>query len=503
MIPPNLLARLAGAQPDVLNWARTDRVKYTAMGGVLLTTAGVAGTSAAFALNTAVGLPVWAAVITGALWAVVIFNLDRMLVVSMTRQSGWLRNLLSAIPRLALAVVIGAVISVPLVLRIFQPELDAELVRLHSDNAAANHQKLVTEFADIDTMQREVDEQQAIATGQKQPAVTENQDVKAAQARVDAAQTAYNDAARKAQCELDGSCGTGHRGDGTVYTQAKALADQAEQTLNDAKDALALATGKARTTIDGGTVSNKQAAQDRLNVLVPQLADRKAQQAARQAEGDATEAQNNGLLARLQALDRLSANNATMQSANFALFLLFLFLEVLPVMVKLLTMVGNSTLYDRLLVQAETKLQNRATQQDSVDEALDQHRVAEQIRQGKEATTLLVDKQAEIARKAIDTWGRIAADRSDQELGRWFAQHGGTGPAPTRGGPAPVSGPPTIAAPTVRSTAHPPAATVDPNPPTVPLPAVRGAQSYQQYKATVGTPAGNGSQPTGPIATGP
>ena len=65
----NVLARLAGAQPDVLRSARTDRVKYTAMGGVLLTTAGVAGVSAAFALNTAVGLPAVAAIVAGALWA--------------------------------------------------------------------------------------------------------------------------------------------------------------------------------------------------------------------------------------------------------------------------------------------------------------------------------------------------------------------------------------------------------------------------------------------------
>src|SRR3712207_3957071 len=114
----NLLARLAGAQLDVLRRARTDRVKYTAMGGVLLTTAVVAGVSATFALNTAVGLPITVAAVAGVLWGVVIFNLDRMLIVSITRQSGWLRNLLTAVPRLLLAIVIGSIISVPLVLRI-------------------------------------------------------------------------------------------------------------------------------------------------------------------------------------------------------------------------------------------------------------------------------------------------------------------------------------------------------------------------------------------------
>src|SRR5690348_5759205 len=108
-MPKYLLARLAGGQPDILRDARTDRIRYAAMGGVLLTTAGVAGVSAGFALNTAVGLTTGVAVTAGILWAVVILNLDRMLIVSMTRQSGWLRNTMMVIPRILLAVVIGAI----------------------------------------------------------------------------------------------------------------------------------------------------------------------------------------------------------------------------------------------------------------------------------------------------------------------------------------------------------------------------------------------------------
>jgi hypothetical protein len=76
-----LLARLAGAQTDLLRQAPGDRIKHAAMGSVLLATATLAGISAAFALNIAVKVPVGASIAAGALWAWVIFNLDRMLVV--------------------------------------------------------------------------------------------------------------------------------------------------------------------------------------------------------------------------------------------------------------------------------------------------------------------------------------------------------------------------------------------------------------------------------------
>ena len=70
--------------------------------------------------------------------------------------------------------------------------------------------QLDQEFADITPLQKQVDDLQAVASGQAQPAVNTDSDVQAAQKQVDAAQTAYEKAAANAQCELNGSCGTGN-----------------------------------------------------------------------------------------------------------------------------------------------------------------------------------------------------------------------------------------------------------------------------------------------------
>src|SRR5688572_24110893 len=52
----NGLAVLAGARPDVLTAAPGARAKFVALGGVLLSTGGLAAVSAAFAVHMALGV---------------------------------------------------------------------------------------------------------------------------------------------------------------------------------------------------------------------------------------------------------------------------------------------------------------------------------------------------------------------------------------------------------------------------------------------------------------
>ncbi|WP_103350732.1 DUF4407 domain-containing protein [Amycolatopsis sp. CA-128772] len=491
------LARLAGAQPDVLARAKTDRVKYTAMGGVLLTTAAVAGVSAAFALVSTLKLPTPVAAVIGALWAVVILNLDRMLIVNIRRQSGWVRNLGAAVPRILLAVVIGSVVSVPLVLKIFDPEITNEMQVMHSDNLIAAQKTLTEQFADIDVMQKKADELQAVASGRSQPSVSGDPDVVAAQKRVTDAQAAYDKAAAEAQCELVGSCGTHRPGVGEAYLQAKAKADRAKADLDAANTQLNDATAEAQSRIAGGAASNADAAKAELTTLVPRLEERKKERTEAQARLDRGELGSEGLLARLEALDRLTAGNSQMELASLALTLLFLLIEVLPVVVKLLTLVGEPTLYDRLLAKEEDVLERRATDRTDLMLEVEEDLRNQQIAQAKAANRLLVEQQAAIAKAAIETWGLIAKSRSDAELERWYQEHSGAAePAAPPVLPMSMTVPvrPVAVSPATEPVATPPAAPAEPV--TMPLAVAAGparhrvgaGQTYRQFKASAGVP---------------
>ena len=535
MTSRNMLTWMAGADPDVLKKAPTDRIKFSAMGGVLLTTAGVAALSAAFALNTAVGLSGPAAGVIGALWGVAIFNLDRMLIVSMVKQSGWWRNLVTVVARLLLAAVIGTVISTPMVLKIFESEINGELQVMHSDNLIASQQKLKEQYADVDPMQQKVDQLQAIAAGQAQQVnVSSNADVQAAQAKVDTAQKAYDEAAQAAQCELVGSCGTNRPGVGTAFRESKQREQDAKAALDDAKRELDSVSTQVRSQIANGSTTARADAQRELDTLRPILERRIAERNDAQGRLDRGEEGSEGILARLEALDRLSAGHPTMHLAHWALFLLFLLIEVLPVLVKSLAVFGGETAYDRELSRHERLLEKRATARDDVYQQLEDDRMIGQVNAGKLANAKLVEKQAEIAARAIDVWGVLASSRSEKELADWYARHSGGAPMPPlpaapapAGGPSPANGgggaattpgsaptrplpipapaPAPAATPTAANSANggatattAPATTVPmpasaattvtaPTPiPTVPMP--RSAQSYQQFRATHSAP---------------
>lgn len=122
----------------------SDWVKYQSIGGIVLATSGLAFVSASYALYTvfspkdATALEattdprtVVFALCGGLLWALVIFNIDRFIVSSAGKGDGTekitLGELIQALPRLLMAVIIGVCISAPLEIRILKPEIDAQL----------------------------------------------------------------------------------------------------------------------------------------------------------------------------------------------------------------------------------------------------------------------------------------------------------------------------------------------------------------------------------------
>ncbi len=138
----------AGADPQILNRCpHSERVKYQGLGGVVLATAVLAFLSGSHAFYTvfvpreatvlddlqqSMSLPTLAfSVVAGLVWALVIFNLDRFVVSSAGKGDGketisW-DEIKNAMPRLLMAVAIALTISKPLEIRIMESEIEAQL----------------------------------------------------------------------------------------------------------------------------------------------------------------------------------------------------------------------------------------------------------------------------------------------------------------------------------------------------------------------------------------
>ncbi|MGY1665907.1 DUF4407 domain-containing protein [Geodermatophilus sp. SYSU D00696] len=343
------LAVLGGARPDLLEAAPGARPRFAALGGVLLSTGGLAVASAAFALHMALGVWWPFALVLGLGWGAVVVNLDRMLLVGMAHDASLARNLALAVPRVGLALVLGVVVATPLTLQVFHKEIDAEITVMQAEAADAYRESLEADarFAGLDELQERVAvAQDVVATGgQADPALAAVQaDLTARQEAYDAALATQRDLEARAQCELDGTCGTGEAGTGTAYVQARAAADaqvavvaSARAELDAATDAAADAESRS-ADLAAAALATDSAELARLTAELDRL----------QAAFDATNEGSGGILLRLEALDRLSDRNATLAAAKFMLSLLFMCVEILPVLMKVLLNFGPPTAYDRL-----------------------------------------------------------------------------------------------------------------------------------------------------------
>jgi len=124
---------------------KQDRVKYAGIGGVVLCTGFLAMVSGGFAFYTAFGPKAyamdkaegaswWFSLLTlgfAFIWGLIIFNLDRFIVSSTGKGDGTDKmtgkEILNALPRILIALVLGFAISAPLEIRILKSEIDNEL----------------------------------------------------------------------------------------------------------------------------------------------------------------------------------------------------------------------------------------------------------------------------------------------------------------------------------------------------------------------------------------
>jgi hypothetical protein len=473
------LARLAGARPSLLRKTPGDLTKQAAMGGVLLTTAGVAAISAFFAMSSALSAVWWVAILIGLGWGVVILNLDRMLIISMNGLHTFRLKLLAAIPRVLLALVIGTVVSTPLVLRIFQPEIEARLPQVQSRDIEAVQGDLRGANDRIGQLSAQQTQLQAAIDGKSAPAVSNDPDVQAATKVYQAADSTYQQLDQAAQCELDGTCGSGHPGNGESYQSKKSAADDALQARNQAKSQLDQATAAAAKRLQGAATQAAAQARQQLPVVQAELAQQEKSRDSLAKESFQNASGDTGLLARLQALELLTKEDSTAWWTHAMLFLLFVCIELLPVLTKVITSFGLRTPYDALVEREDDSTvrldglradaeRDIARQNAEARVAIAQQQLDKQVEAGKLAAERVAEEQSKITMRAIEVWAGLAQLRADEEIQRWYEANVGHLAPPAQATPVPTHG---IAWPATPAPPGSPGSAVPPftSPHTVPL----------------------------------
>lgn len=295
----------SGADATLLKKCPTETSKYAGMGATIFFTGLFAAFAAGYALYTVFD-SAWIAVPLGLIWGLMIFNLDRYIVSSMRKEGNVRRELLSASPRIILALIISVVIARPLELKIFEKEIEPELIIMEQETYARQENELRVRYLPReDSLKREITRLQS---GLSETIKKRDELV------------------RIAQEEADGTGGSRRRNLGPIYKAKKADADKAEAELQKFYSEY----------------------RDRMSVVERN----KAENDSLMLSGIAglERSRLNGPAARMEALSRISSKSSAISWANWFIMLLFIAIETAPVLVKLISAKGP---YDNLLKMEE------------------------------------------------------------------------------------------------------------------------------------------------------
>jgi predicted RNA-binding protein Jag len=429
----------SGAERDILDTCPTDRTKYQGIGATIFFTAVLASISGGYAIyfvfnniSISIGFAI--------LWGVIIFNLDRYIVVSMKKTGRFWEEARFAIPRILIATVLALVISKPLELRLFESRIAKQMgknnqtdLRMFDDQYNKDIDNLNNQISKLndDIIQRKLEifnkdpeynilnqnknnSEGAIKVAQKDISKNEATIVRTrkpiyrypnnVKTRIGWDYPAEARTAIKSNIELRKK----------IEEERKRLDDN-DVAIKNAEKRL---TGQVSKAIEE-TESSKSS-------LVMLISNKKANYPAEKSEKQQEIGNSTDLLARLEALGDLKKTANSVGGASLLVTLLFFLLETAPVFVKLLSKRGP---YDEVLERREyeilieqkhiiSEINERITQK--LEELVKMVKFEGDLRVRTQTDKLNVELKANTAllEKIAERQGQLA----DYAIEKWFRE---------------------------------------------------------------------------------
>jgi len=368
----NFLWWCAGTHENLLKQFPSEHAKYAGLGGVILATFVLASISAGYAIYTVFGNWLWTLGFA-IIWGLIIFNFDRFLVSTMRKYGVSKRKQLwMAVPRLALALLIGVTIARPLEMKIFEKEINVKMTENLHKKIQRNDSLLTLENNAL--MNSAIAERQRLADRKL-----------ALEDTLHSLQTAYVQ-------EADGTGGSLQRG-----------IDKLTRLKQDAYNNANLQFIPELAQLDMGIKR-----QDSL------LTNSKATIEEKRKLYEGSAMANMGFLERNKALSDLSKEESSVFWCNLLLSLLIIMIEIGPVLSKLIMPIGP---YDIALAKEELLQMAADENQIRADKEVLYEKKKVFYQKQKQMSDELVEKLTEIQKKnidkEIDKWERGEWDPKD------------------------------------------------------------------------------------------
>lgn len=347
----------AGAHQELLKQFPSEHAKHSGLGGVLLATFVLASIAAGYAIYTVFDNWLYA-IGFGIIWGLIIFNFDRFLVSTMRKYGiSKRKQLWMAVPRLALALLIGFTIARPLEMKIFEKEINVKMTENVHKKIQRNDSLLALEN------EAQIND----ATAERQRLIT----------RKDAIEDTLHKLQQAYVQEADGTGGSGQRG----------IEDLTHLKMN--------AFDQVRTQFGPEVLQleRKIAAQDDI------LTNAKANMEQKRQDYAISAAANMGFLERNKALSDLSTEESSVFWSCLLISLLIILIEIGPILSKLIMPIGP---YDIALAKEELLQMAADENHIRADKEIRNEKKKAFFQRQKEMSDQLVNKLTELQKKNID-----------------------------------------------------------------------------------------------------
>ncbi|MBI9067028.1 MAG: DUF4407 domain-containing protein [Salinivirgaceae bacterium] len=370
----------SGARLYLLKKCPTDYNVFFGIGIIVFLTGVMATMSGSYAFYT-IFENQYLAIAFGLFWGVLIFFFDWYLVASLRKENRVINEILTASPRIILALFLAVVISRPLELKLFESEINGQMEQMNQEKYNDYKQIVSTSFDEIGVFQKENKKYQNI---------------------IDDLLKQRNDLFQLIVEEAEGRSPTAILGKGPVYKEKKAEFERVNGIYNEEKARLYPLIG----------LNNEK---------IAALSEKKNSQLSK---GDATMKKATGFLARLDAYNQLGKDNKGIQYTGWFILFMFICIETGPMYVKLISRRGA---YDELLALEEAKLMAKSKQEIiqinekttrvvEIEKLKSKARFEEEVGNSKDFAKQIMEAQAEIGKERIKKWKERELKKIDESL---------------------------------------------------------------------------------------
>lgn len=416
----------AGVDKKYLRQCPTDYAKYAGIGGTIFFTALMATLSGGYAFSTIFESTTTfgkiAPVLFGVFWGLLIFNLDRFMVNTMYsdgKHTISTQEFLGGLPRIILAIFLGVVISTPIELRIFADKIESQLLidqgNTETEMNAAN-QTLYDELNKLETERLELEERKkSFISG-----------VSSSNNEIREKEKELSQAEEKLYNETNGTGITGIPGYGPAAKLVQDQVDRLKSELNQMRSEALADKENNKAYIDGEIKRIDMQIED----LDRKINEKKAGIDKVVEKRTAAKSALDGFTAQLNAMYEITdwSNSRTLFFARLMIMLLFISIEIIPTLFKMMLESGP---YDDIVRAERHEIKVRSQKRisdvnDQINTSVmisteqNKNRLEAEIKANKELLDKIALAQAEVLSKAIEKWREEELAKVEQNPGAYI-----------------------------------------------------------------------------------